>query len=104
MIYEKSLRVSNAVKSEMGVGAIVNLQSNDASKIWNTPLYMHIIWNGPFQVRLSGTAAQGIHLCRYFYARQWLRCYAGPPSLLEIPTLLMQFVNKYTQHRLLWEQ
>jgi hypothetical protein len=51
MIYEKSLRVTNAVKSEMGVGAIVNLQSNDASKIWNTPLYMHIIWNGPFQVR-----------------------------------------------------
>lgn len=49
MIYEKSLRVTNAVKSEMGVGAIVNLQSNDASKIWNTPLYLHIVWNGPFQ-------------------------------------------------------
>jgi hypothetical protein len=25
-------------KSDMGVGAIVNLQSNDAAKIWNIPL------------------------------------------------------------------
>ncbi|KAJ9526631.1 hypothetical protein QJQ45_017605 [Haematococcus lacustris] len=49
-IYEKSLRVTSAVKSELGVGAIVNLQSNDASKIWNIPLYLHIVWNGPFQI------------------------------------------------------
>lgn len=38
------------MKSEMGVGAIVNLQSNDAAKLWNMPLYLHIVWNGPFQV------------------------------------------------------
>jgi hypothetical protein len=34
MIYEKSLRVTGAIKAEMGAGAIANLQSNDASKIW----------------------------------------------------------------------
>lgn len=50
MIYAKSLRITSGVKSRMGVGSIVNLQSNDASKIWNMPLYLHIVWNGPFQV------------------------------------------------------
>ena len=50
MIYAKSLRITSGVKSNMGVGSIVNLQSNDASKIWNMPLYLHIVWNGPFQV------------------------------------------------------
>ncbi len=50
----QSLRITSAVKSEMGIGAIVNLQSNDASKIWNTPMYMHVLWNGPFQVRCMG--------------------------------------------------
>jgi hypothetical protein len=50
MLYAKALRISSGVKSEMGVGSIVNLQSNDASKIWNLPMYLHIVWNGPFQV------------------------------------------------------
>jgi len=50
MIYAKSLRITSGVKSRMGVGSIVNLQSNDASKIWNMPLYLHIVWNGPFQI------------------------------------------------------
>ncbi|KAF5828549.1 hypothetical protein DUNSADRAFT_17458 [Dunaliella salina] len=50
MIYAKSLRITSGVKSKMGVGSIVNLQSNDASKIWNMPLYLHIVWNGPFQI------------------------------------------------------
>lgn len=51
MLYRKSLLITSAVRSEMGVGAIVNLQSNDASKIWNMPLFLHVVWNGPFQAR-----------------------------------------------------
>ena len=53
MLYEKSTRITGGVKSDMGVGSIVNLQSNDASKIWNLSLYLHIVWNGPFQVRTT---------------------------------------------------
>ena len=51
MLYDKMLKLSSAVKGEMGVGAIVNLQSNDAAKIWALPQYMHVLWSGPFQVR-----------------------------------------------------
>jgi ATP-binding cassette subfamily C (CFTR/MRP) protein 1 len=50
MIYRKSLRVSGAVKAALGVGPIVNLQSNDAAKLWTMPTYLHMVWNGPFQV------------------------------------------------------
>ncbi|GIL72743.1 hypothetical protein Vretimale_4441 [Volvox reticuliferus] len=50
MIYDKSLRVTSSVKSEMGTGAIVNLQSNDTAKLWSLVLYLHVIWNGPFQI------------------------------------------------------
>jgi ATP-binding cassette subfamily C (CFTR/MRP) protein 1 len=52
MIYRKSLRVSGAVKAALGVGPIVNLQSNDAAKLWTMPTYLHMVWNGPFQVRV----------------------------------------------------
>jgi ATP-binding cassette subfamily C (CFTR/MRP) protein 1 len=52
MIYRKSLRVSSAVKAALGVGPIVNLQSNDAAKLWTMPTYLHMVWNGPFQVRV----------------------------------------------------
>lgn len=50
MIYRKSLRVSSAVKAALGVGPVVNLQSNDAAKLWTMPTYLHMVWNGPFQV------------------------------------------------------
>lgn len=50
MLYQKSLRITAASKGKMGVGAIVNLQSNDASKLWSMAQYLHIIWSGPFQV------------------------------------------------------
>lgn len=39
-----------------GVGPIMNLQSNDAAKLWQLPSYIHMIWNGPFQVGLWGFA------------------------------------------------
>lgn len=57
LLFQKSLRVSSSVRSEMGAGAIVNLQSNDAAKLWTLPLYLHILWNGPFQVRFGGVVA-----------------------------------------------
>ena len=50
MLYCKSLRVSSSAKAGLGVGSIVNLQSNDASKLWNLPQYLHMLWSGPFQV------------------------------------------------------
>lgn len=40
MLYKKSLKVSAAAKSDAGVGAIVNLQSNDAAKLWSLPQYL----------------------------------------------------------------
>ena len=51
MLYTKSLRISSAARAAVGVGAIVNLQSNDASKLWNLPQYGHMLWSGPFQAR-----------------------------------------------------
>ncbi len=50
MLYRKSLRITAASKGRMGVGAIVNLQSNDASKLWGMAQFLHILWSGPFQV------------------------------------------------------
>ena len=52
MLYRKSLRITAASKGRMGVGAIVNLQSNDASKLWGMAQFLHILWSGPFQVML----------------------------------------------------
>ena len=50
MLYRKSLRLTAGKKSDLGVGAIVNLQSNDAAKLWKLPQYLHMIWSGPFQI------------------------------------------------------
>ncbi len=79
MIYAKSLRITSGVKSNMGVGSIVNLQSNDASKIWNMPLYLHIVWNGPFQVRESWCARVGfLPACVHAYACVCVRAFPAP--------------------------
>ena len=51
MLYQKSLRINQATKGALGVGKIVNLQSNDAAKLWGLAQYLHILWSGPFQVR-----------------------------------------------------
>jgi ATP-binding cassette subfamily C (CFTR/MRP) protein 1 len=40
MLYAKSLRITAAARSELGVGAVVNLQSNDAAKLWALPQYL----------------------------------------------------------------
>jgi ATP-binding cassette, subfamily C (CFTR/MRP), member 1 len=49
-LYAKSLRISLPAKHSLGGGAIANLQSNDAAKLWNLPNYGHVIWSAPFQV------------------------------------------------------
>lgn len=49
-LYGKALRIDSTAKGEMGVGAIVNLQSNDASKLYKLPQYLHMLWSAPFQI------------------------------------------------------
>ena len=61
-LYQKSLRLSAGNKSEMGVGKIANLQSNDAAKLWKLPQYLHMIWSGPFQIlTVMGLLIRVIH-------------------------------------------
>jgi ATP-binding cassette subfamily C (CFTR/MRP) protein 1 len=50
LLYSKSLRLSAAARSRRGVGAVANLQSNDAAKLWALPTYAHMVWNAPFQI------------------------------------------------------
>lgn len=40
LLYSKSLRVGAAARASVGIGSIVNLQSNDAAKLWNLPQYL----------------------------------------------------------------
>lgn len=40
LLYSKSLRVGAAARASIGIGSIVNLQSNDAAKLWNLPQYL----------------------------------------------------------------
>ena len=49
-LYRKSLQISCAAKTELGVGKIVNHVSNDATKLVALPDYLHIIWSGPLQI------------------------------------------------------
>ena len=49
-LYQKALRISVASKAELGNGAIANLQSNDAAKVYNLPPYGHILWSAPLQI------------------------------------------------------
>ena len=50
MLYQKSLRLGIDVRNARGIGTVVNLQSNDASKVWMMPVHIHTLWNSPFQV------------------------------------------------------
>ena len=63
LLYKKSLRMSAAAKAEMGAGAVVNLQSNDAAKLWSLPQYLHMLWSGPLQILVvMGLLVRVIHL------------------------------------------
>eukprot|EP00887_Chlorella_sp_A99_P003460 scaffold7.g3460.t1 len=62
MLFSKALRVDAAAHSELGAGSIVNLQSNDAAKLWSLPQYLHMIWSGPFQIlAVMGLLVRIIH-------------------------------------------
>lgn len=50
MLYAKSLRLHSASRSRYGTGQIVNLQSNDATKLYWLPVFMHVLWSAPLQV------------------------------------------------------
>ncbi|KAK9797814.1 hypothetical protein WJX73_000524 [Symbiochloris irregularis] len=50
MLYRKALKVGCSARSEFGIGSIVNLQSNDAAKLWNLAQYLHMLWSAPFQI------------------------------------------------------
>ena len=66
MLYQKSLRLGVDVRNARGVGTVVNLQSNDASKVWMMPVHIHTLWNSPFQV--SSAAFQQSHSAfRWFW-------------------------------------
>ena len=52
MLYRKSLRLGVDVRNTRGIGTVVNLQSNDASKVWMMPVHIHTLWNSPFQVTI----------------------------------------------------
>ena len=43
MLYQKSLRMGVDVRNARGVGTVVNLQSNDASKVWMMPVHIHTL-------------------------------------------------------------
>ena len=57
MLYQKSLRLTVDVRNARGVGTVVNLQSNDASKVWMMPVHIHTLWNSPFQVMIFLTTS-----------------------------------------------
>ena len=50
MIYRKALTMTSAAKGRFGVGTIINMQSNDAYKLWSMVLFLHSVWYGPLQV------------------------------------------------------
>lgn len=59
MLYQKSLQLGIDVRNARGIGTVVNLQSNDASKVWMMPVHIHTLWNSPFQVS-SICACEGL--------------------------------------------
>ena len=49
-LYRKALRIGTDSRDAHGVGALVNLQSNDATKVYLLAVFFHMLWNAPFQV------------------------------------------------------
>ena len=73
MLYQKSLRLGIDVRNARGVGTVVNLQSNDANKVWMMPVHIHTLWNSPFQVGLQLQQTAGLHSSAFVSS-----CLSGP--------------------------
>ncbi|XRA96345.1 ABC transporter isoform A [Pycnococcus provasolii] len=52
-VFAKASRLTGGVVRRLGVGTIINYQSNDTSKIYELPPYAHVVWSGPFQIITS---------------------------------------------------
>lgn len=50
-LFARALRCSVAARDRRSTGAVANLMSNDASKLFSLPQYLHMIWSAPFQVK-----------------------------------------------------
>ena len=58
MLYQKSLRIGMDVRNEMGIGSVVNLQSNDALKVHQLPVHIHTLWSSPLLVSWAVAAEE----------------------------------------------
>jgi len=52
-VFEKSLVLSNKSRKEQTSGAIIDLMSNDASRLQNITSYLHMLWSAPFQICIA---------------------------------------------------
>ena len=50
-LFARALRCSVAARDRRSTGAVANLMSNDASKLFSLPQYRHMIWWAPYQVK-----------------------------------------------------
>ncbi|KAG0330715.1 hypothetical protein BG004_002017, partial [Podila humilis] len=51
-VYQKALRLSNSARQEFTVGEIVNHMSIDAQRVQDLVTYLHLLWNGFFQIAI----------------------------------------------------
>jgi ABC-type multidrug transport system fused ATPase/permease subunit len=50
LLYEKSLKLSGRARQQFSTGQMVNLMTNDSSRLEMAALFIHYIWSGPFQI------------------------------------------------------
>jgi len=53
MIFEKSLNISNSVKSKSSIGEIITLMSVDVERIWVGAILLNWLWIGPLMALIS---------------------------------------------------
>lgn len=49
-LFARALTCSVSARDGRSTGAVANLMSNDAAKIFGLPQYLHMIWSAPFQI------------------------------------------------------
>lgn len=49
-VYKKTQKLSGSARQEFSTGQMVNLISNDSSRLENSTLFFHYMWSGPFQI------------------------------------------------------